>query len=403
MNHGLGQPQGGFRAPRVPLDLRCVILAIGGFVAVWGIDLLLAWIWGVASPVGQMVSLTADQLGRIAFLGAAFRSGMEPIWGVVDHKLSWWQSAITGFCFFAAWSPFGAALLRTSALRLARDEPLSVKAALVFGVRNWPTFLLAPILVILFAAFFAFCNMLAGLVMSLPFVGSSILALVLFPLVLISSILIILALLGGILGLPLMWAGIAVEQNGALEALSRSFSYIFARPFRFLFSYFLLFVIMTVLLLAGGFFEGTVKTTLQVGVVRESLDNAISKDPGSVDVLKDEYLDSDRVTREAEGIRNIRNFRNASGWDWLGFIWMWALLNLFLLGFKGYALYFFLGGTTSLYLQLRHDVDGTAEEEIYPESEAELAGEEPRWVAEGGEEAAAEEKPDAAEEPPPEE
>jgi hypothetical protein len=240
--------------------------------------------------------------------------------------------------------------------------------------------------------------------MSVPLLGSSILALVLVPLVLISSILIILALLGGILGLPLMWAGIAVEQNGALEALSRSFSYLFARPFRFLFSYFLLFVIMTVLLLAGGFFEDTVKTTLQVGVVREALDDAISKDPGTVDVLKDEYLDSERVTREAEGIKNIRNIRNSSWWDWLGFFWMWALLNLFLLGFKGYALYFFLGGTTSLYLQLRHDVDGTAEEEIYPESEAELAAvtaEEPRWVGESAEEPPAAET--AAEEPAPEE
>jgi hypothetical protein len=215
MNHDLGQPQGGFRAPRVPLDLRCVILAIFGFVAVWGIDLLLAWIWGVASPVGQMVSLTADQLGRIAFLGTAFRNSMEPIWGVAEHRLAWWQGAITGFCFFAAWSPFGAALLRTAALRLSRDEPLSVRGALVFGIRSWPTFLLAPVLVILFALFFAACNGLAGLVMSLPLIGSSILALILFPLVLISSILIILALLGGILGLPLMWAGIAVEQNGA--------------------------------------------------------------------------------------------------------------------------------------------------------------------------------------------
>ena len=402
MNHGLGQPQGGFRAPRVPLDLRCVILAIFGFVAVWGVDLLLGWIWGVTSPVGQMVQLTADQLGRIAFLGTAFKNSMEPIWGVAVHKLAWWQGAITGFCFFAAWSPFGAALLRTSALRLSRDEPLSVRAALVFGIRNWPTFLLAPVLVILFAAFFALCNGLAGLIMSVPLLGSSILALVLVPLVLISSILIILALLGGILGLPLMWAGIAVEQNGALEALSRSFSYIFARPFRFLFSYFLLFVIMTVILLAGGFFEGTVKTTLKVGVVRQALDDAISKDPEPVVVLEDEYLGSEGPTRRKEGIKNIRNIRDTSGWDWIGFFWMWALLNLFLLGFKGYALYFFLGGTTSLYLQLRHDVDGTAEEEIYPESEAELAAvtaEEPRWVGESAEEPAA----PAAEEPAPEE
>ncbi|MHC4548685.1 MAG: hypothetical protein ACYTEZ_07890 [Planctomycetota bacterium] len=406
MSNGLGRPQGGFRAPRVPLDLRCVILAVFGYLAVLGVDWVLARLMGVTSPVAQMVSLVAEQLGHIAFLGTAFRSAMAVIWGLADYELAWWQAAITAFCFFAVWSIFGAALLRTAALRLSRDEPLSLRDALRFSTRNIVAFLLAPVLVLLFAAFFAGCNALAGLVLSIPLIGSSVLALILFPLVLISSLLIILALMGGVVGLPLMWAGIAVEQNGALEALSRAFSYIFARPFRFFFSYFLLFVLMSILMLAGGFFETTVKTTLQVGVVRDALDDAIRKEPRPVDVLQDEFLDSERVTREAEGIRNIRNLQNASWWDWLGVFWMWLLLNIFLLGFKGYALYFFLGGTTSLYLQLRYEVDGTEEEEIYPESEEELAalaGEEPKWVGEGPEGETTEAPEPAAEEGPPEE
>ena len=379
MTHGLGQPQGGFRAPRVPLDLRCVILAIFGYLAVCCVDRALEWLWGVHSPVAQMVALVADQLGHIAFLGEAFQRAMEPLWGEAKYALTIWQSIATGLCFFAVWGIFGGAVLRTAALKLSRDEPLSLKEALQFGAKNWVSFLLAPILVIAFGAFFAGCNALVGLIMSIPLVGSSILALVLFPLVLVAALLIILAVMGGIVGLPLMWAGISVEQNGALEALSRAFSYIFARPFRFFFAYFLLFVIMSILLLAGSFFESTVKTTLQAGVVRDALDDAISKKADDVDVLQDEFLDSERVRRQADGIADIRNVNDAGWADWFGVLWMWLFLNLFLLGFKGYALYLFLGGTTSVYLQLRYEVDGTDEEEIYPESEEEL---EPRWVGE---------------------
>ena len=267
-------PQGAFRAPRVPLDLRCVILAAAGFLTVHGVDVLLQWTWGTtASPMAQLVDLIGQQLDYVAFLGAAFRRAMDAVWGVAPWELTPWQTLLTALCFLAIWSFFGAAVLRTAALKLTRDEPLAIKDALRFGVRNWTPFLLAPVLVIVFAAFFIACNAAAGFIISLWGVGSSLLVIPLFPLVLISSLLVVLAIMGGVVGLPLMWAGLAVEQNGPLEALSRAFSYIFARPFRFFFSYFLVFVVMSILLLASEHFERTVKETTKLGVIRDDLDD----------------------------------------------------------------------------------------------------------------------------------
>jgi len=384
MSHGLDLPQGGFRAPRVPLDLRCVAIGALGYLVVRGVD------WGLqsflqtdTSPVAQLMDLIASQLDYVAFLGSSFRRAMHAVWGVEPYALSFWPTVLVAAVFLAIWSFFGGAMLRTAGLKLTRDDPLSLRDAFSFGLRNAYAFLLAPLLILAFAAFFAGCNALAGLVMSVWGVGSTVLALPLFPLVLVSSLLIVLALMGGIVGLPLMWAGIAIEQNGPLEALSRAFSYIFARPFRFFFSYFLLFVVMSILLLAAEHFEHAVKETTKLGVWRESFDDLISRSPSEPDVLKDEYKNTDRVRREQEGIANIENIWRAPWYDWVGFGWMWLCLSLFLLGFKGYALYLFLGGTTSLYLHLRRDVDGTDEEEIYPESEEEGGGAEPRWVAEG--------------------
>jgi len=401
MSEGLDTRHGGFRAPRVPFDLRCVILAALGFLATAGVDFLLAKWFDTASPVAQMVDLVAQQIDRVAFVGIAFRQAMEAVWGETPYSLEFWQALVTAVVYFAVWSLFGAAVLRTAALKLTRDEPLGLKDALKFGATNWWGFVRAPVLILLFAGFFWACIWLAGAVVSVHVVGSWILVLVLFPLVLVAGLLIILALIGGFVGLPLMWAGLAVEQNGPLEALSRGFSYIFARPFRFFFGYFLLFVIISVLLVAAGQFEVTVKNTLKAGVWRDDLDDAVSKAPDErVGELRDEYLNAEKTRREAEGIANLKNISETEWVDWVGFFWMWLLLSAFLLGFKGYALYFFLGGTASLYLHLRREVDGTDEEEIYPESEEDLAGEgEARWVGEGGADAGeapapAEEKPD---------
>jgi hypothetical protein len=381
MSQGLDLPQAGFRAPRVPLDLRSVILGAAAWLTLQGVDLLLAWALQTTRPVAQLVDLVADQIGQVAFVGPAFRMGMTAVWGHAEYGLSWWETLLTALAFLLVGSLFGAAILRTAALKLTRDEPLSLREALKFGGKNGPSFLLAPVLVVAFALFFVACNALAGFLMSLPFVGSSLLAIVLFPLVLVSSLLVVLAVLGGFVGLPLMWAGIAIEQNGPLEALSRSFSYIFARPFRFFFGYFLVFVVMSVVVVAGGHFERTVKDTLKLGVVNDNLDALISKKPREPDVLQDPFRDAERPKLEEEGIANIRNFERAEWTEYVGFFWMWLLLSAFKLGIRGYALYLFLGGTVSLYLQLRREVDGTEEEEIYPESEADAAPPaEPRWV-----------------------
>jgi hypothetical protein len=395
MSNGLDQPYGAWKAPRIPLDLRCILLATAGYLAVFGLDHALRAAFGHDdSPVAQMLGLLAGEVGRVAFLGDGFRLAMDHVWGVRPFDLTWPQAFATTLAFFAVWAVFGGAMLRCSVLRLTRDEPLSIADALRFGGRSFKDFLLVPVLVALFAAFFSLLNVAAGFVMSLWFVGSSLLAIVLFPLVLLSSLLVILAVVGGLVGLPLMWAGIAAEQNGALEAVSRAFSYVSARPFRFFFANLLIFVLMSAVTLVGRYFEDTVKTTLKGGIVRAKLDDVVSEEPRSLNELQDPYERHEVTRRRQEGIANLHNIGNAPLYDKPGFFWMWLCLSVFLLGFKGYALYVFLGGTASLYLQLRHDVDGTDEEEVFLEGgDAAPTEPEPRWVAEGG--------PAAGEAPPP--
>ena len=386
MTEGFEAPQTGFRAPRVPFDLRCITLGAAGYVVLLLADWLLGLVFDVSSPVQ---GLTAQLIGHLGIFGQA----------AAGPALNWWQFTFTLVVWIAVWALFGAAILRAAALRLTRDEPLSLGGCLAFGGKNWLCYLRAPILIVLFAVFFLLCNMLAGLVMSLWGVGSSILNLVMFPLVLVSSLLVTFSLVVGAVAVPLMWAGIAVEQNGALEAVSRAFSYIFARPFRFLFGYALLFLLIGIVIFLAGHFEITVQKSLQAGIVRAELDDLVSKEK-EMGVLAEAARDNETVLREKAGIANIKNITEAPWYDTLGFAWMWILLSVFLMGFKGYAVYVFFGGTASIYLQLRQEIDGTEETEIYPplEDESEAGdGAEPRWV--GTEAPAADPEPDAQPKP----
>ena len=367
MSDGNHLPRNVFRAPRIPFDLRCVLLAIAGYVAVQLADAALGGLFSTdTSPVSQVMGLLALHLGRVAFIGEGFGLAMQSVWGISACTLLWWQVALVVLVFFAIWSVFGGALARTSALRLTRDAPISLRESLTFSIRNFGSLIAAPLLVCLFGGFFFLLSALAGALMSIPLLGSSILVLFLFPLVLLASIMILLSVIGGVVGVPLMWAGIATELSGPLDALSRTFSYLFARRFQFLFGYLLIFILMSIVMLVGVYFAGTVQASVQAGAWRDGFDAMLNLS-GS----------------EQTDISRLGNISGTAWYDWVGFAWMWLLLAVFLLGFKAYALYVFLGGSVSLYLQLRLEVDGTLEEEIEPpldEDEGPQDVHVPRWV-----------------------
>lgn len=392
MEPALENPYGSFRAPRIPLDLRCITLGAAGWLILQFADGWLGSLFSTDAPIAQLMGLLSAQLGRVAFLGDAFDLSAGGLWGLAPYRMTWWQGAVSALVFFTVWSVFGGALLRIAALRFTRNQALRPKDALRFGFANAATLLVIPIVIVLFGLVLGALNALAGLVMSLWFIGSSLLVIVLFPLVLLASLLVVLALIGGVLGLPLMWAGATVERNGALESVSRTFSYVSARPFHFFFAYLLIFIIMSAVTLLEGFFEDTVKTTIKAGIVRVELDEAVSRPPPVVSHLEEPLRDHEAVRQRVRGIADLGNIREVAWYDKAGFFWMWLVLSIFLLGFKGYAVYLFLGGTMSLYLLLRREVDGTHEDELaqLEDADAEPEGEETaRWVGEQKEEPAA--------------
>ncbi|MDJ0523291.1 MAG: hypothetical protein QNJ90_14570 [Planctomycetota bacterium] len=407
-------PRTYFRAPRVPFDFRALALAILGFLVYWSGGLLLSEIFwpsnlpdGASYDVPGAFLLWAFELFRgIPYIGGSIAElltgalRMDP--GMNLDAYGFWEILVGGVWFIGVWSFFALGIHRITTLRIARDEGLSIGEALAFSAKNWVTLLLAPIIVGGVIGLFYACNMLAGLAISIPGLGG-ILALILVPLAFISTLLILLVGLGGVFGLPLIGAAAAWECNGSLDAISRAFSYLFARPLQFFWNFFLIFLFTGIILLVGSWFTFTFAKSIDSGVVSTQQTLLIDPPPKVLQEGSD-YGDYDEQTKALYkdlGIdgRDRRapllvppamDIKAVGAVDWtykLNALVFWLFFNFIWLGVSGYALYWLIGASSSVYADLRADVDGTEEDEVYIEEEDQDLD----VVAEGGpaEEAAA--------------
>ncbi len=410
-DHGL-LPRTYFRAPRVPFDVRALALAVLGFLVYYIGGKLIS---GIMAPEGEGGSY--DVPG--AFLAWAFQlfGGLPYIGDQIANLLQnalridpgagdygFWDYLIGGIWFLGVWAFFGQGIHRITTLRIARDEGMPITDALKFSAKNWPTVALAPVIIGLTIGIFWLCNLLAGLVTSLGFLGG-ILAVVLYPLAFVSTLLMLLIGLGGIFGMPLIGAAAAWECNGSLDAISRAFSYLFARPLQFFWNFFLIFLFTGVIILVGSWFTFTFAKSLDSGVVNDTLHVTIDPPVKSLDEDSDFANLSDSARELYDKLENadlvdpnlvmnrspdaplmappVMDIGAVGKTPWafkLNALVLWALLNLVWLGVSGYAIYWLVGASTSVYADLRADVDGTEEDEVYIEEEDRELDE----LAEGG-------------------
>jgi hypothetical protein len=136
--------------------------------------------------------------------------------------------------FLLIWSVFGGAIARIAAVHVARDEKISVRQAIRFSMNKLLSFAFAPLIPLLILLVIGVIVAAGGLLLYIPVVGPILLS-VLFFLALIAGLVMALVLLGLVGGFTLMYPTVAVEGSDSFDAISRSFSYVFARPWRMLF------------------------------------------------------------------------------------------------------------------------------------------------------------------------
>ena len=370
-------PRTYFRAPRVPLDLRALFLAIVGYGVFRAGSWVLTKICDGTSPVSTFIDEMLKVI-QIPYINEEFRGFVQSTFLGGEHLPTggFWIGLLGGAFVFAVWGFFGQAIHRITALRIARDEGMPLKDALAFAAKNFTTILLCPVIVGLAIAFFYGCNALAGLAISIPFLGE-ILSIILLPLATISTLVLLLIAIGGAVGMPLVAAAAAWERNGSLDAISRAFSYVFARPLQFFWNYFLIFLFTTVILMAGFHFSNLLASSVDKGLIPEKASMIIAT-PEHGSPTYDKY---DNETKTAYGkldektkgehpfVMSLSSLSETPASQWATVLVFWAILNLVKFGTLAAALWWFFGATTSTYADLRSDVDGTEEDEIYLEEE----------------------------------
>ena len=400
-------PRTYFRAPRVPFDFRAVLFAALGYLVWWAGDAALSGIFDKQSVSSAFLVWLYRLFEGVPYLGGGLRLALSGVFhmdvgNAMTGGYTFWHELVGGLWFVGVWSFVTLGVARIVALRIARDEGLSIGETIRFSLKNWTSLLFVPLIIGGLIALFVGCNALAGVLMSIPAVGQ-ILAIILIPLAAISTLLILLIALGGLVGFPLIGAAAAWEVNGSLDAVSRAFSYVFARPLQYFWNYFLIFLFVGVILLVGNWFTHTLTHSVDLGVWRTSLsvmtaaegpDSASwadfsNEEKSQVNDLKDltKYDPSAKAPYTEPFARDIRSITKASWNDWITTLVWWVVLNLAWLIFFGYAVFYLIGASASVYADLREDVDGTEEDEIWvAEDDADLDA-----LAEGGaaEEAAA--------------
>ncbi len=285
-----------------------------------------------------------------------------PKWAITQHYVFF----TLFFAFYVLLMAIaGGAISRIAAVQVARDEKISVRQALRFSTGKVLSFVFAPVIPILIVVVIAVLLGLLSALMSVSYIGGlwSILVGVLFILAILAGLVMALTALGLIGGGHLMYPTIAVEGSDSFDAVSRSFSYLYARPWQLIFYSLVALVYGAITYLFVRFFLYLLLSLTHAGVGMMMWGNA--RDGSS---LWDSMWPAMRPL--PEGMMNMSYYMNStalSGAHCFGsfFIAFWVYLTLALLGAYAISLYF--SSSTIIYYLMRKEVDATAMDEVYLE------------------------------------
>jgi hypothetical protein len=178
-----------------------------------------------AEPVQPITAVPVDEAPGVLYWALVALQGFG--WLFCQH---WLYAIVFLAVALAIWALFGGAIHRIAALHFARDEKISMGTAMKFAAGKFLSFYTAPLIPLGISVFIGLFLLAGGFLLGSW--GGGILMGVLFPLAILGGMLIAFLLVGLGGGVGLMYPTIAVESSDSFDAISRSYSYIFGKPWR---------------------------------------------------------------------------------------------------------------------------------------------------------------------------
>jgi hypothetical protein len=292
---------------------------------------------------------------------------VAPVWLIWNHTVFF---ILFAALFLVAWAFFGGAISRIAAIHVARDEKIALRQALNFSFGKILSFASAPVIPLAIVIVIGLVVSLASLIGNIPWLGPLVIG-ALFIIALAAGAVMTLVLLGTAGGFNLMYPTIAVEGSDSFDAISRSFSYVYARPWRMLFysvvaliygaaTYLFVHMFIWLTLVLTHKFVGT-------GMFYTADNNA-----DLFSTMWPNPLDQGRLSYTPD--YSALNFGARVG---AFFMNCWVMFLVSILGAFAISLYF--SANTIIYYLMRQEVDSTELDDVYLEqSEEEM---EPTLIA----------------------
>ena len=241
---------------------------------------------------------------------------------------------------------------------MARDEKISFRQALSFSTAKFLSFVSWPIIPLLIIVFVGLVVAIGGLVTYIPFIGPIVVG-IFFFLALAAGFVMTLVLLGLVGGYNLMYPTIAVEGSDSFDAISRSFSYLYARPWRLLF-YSLVAMIYGALCYV--FVRFFIRTLLALTHYFAGMFLIVRAD-NSAPLWPTMWPNPLTVQHLSYNV----DYLTLSGGQAIGafFVWLWVHLTIAMLG--AFAISFYFSASTIIYVLMCHEVDATELDDVYIE------------------------------------
>src|SRR5579884_2233264 len=319
------------------------------------------------------------------------------------------STGYTSFYFFlvmlwtlATWALFGGAITRIAAVQVTRGEKIGLREAVRFTLKRFLSYLMAPLFPLALVLIVLIFMVLFGIPHLLPWLGDIFWDGLLWWLMLLCGLVMAVTLVG-LVGWPLMAVTISTEGTDSWEAVSRSYSYVYQKPWHYLWYSLVAIAYGAVLVFFVGFMGSLMVYLAEWGVSKNWFVSLANREPAYLFVYTPtsfgwrtlllegatvhgqkvvengvinpdayaDYLDHirpdgttypwpDEKTKE----REVLSFANKFG-AFLVSIWL-GVIFLLMLGF-GYS--YFWSASTIIYLLMRRHVDAAELDEVYLEED----------------------------------
>ena len=309
------------------------------------------WQFGSIKFHGALKSLFAFDLPGIAANIAEYFKALR--WALRYHYI---YSIIFFAITLAVISIAGGSLCRIAALQFARDEKPGMTEALQFSTKRFLSLFTAPLALVGIIIFIGIFVFLLGLIGNIPRAGELIMGIFML-LALIAGTLITIVLIGTVAGFNLMFPAIVYDGSDCFDAISRSFSYVYSKPWRMGFYTAIAVVYGAICYTFVRFFA-----FLLLWVTRWFLQLGVWVDNSSKEVNK---LAAIWPEPSFMGLRGSSSLA-AANWSESFAAFLVYLVLLVVVGLLvSFVISFYFSANTIIYALMRNRVDNTALEDIY--------------------------------------